>query len=101
MTRSVMQALAGLALLVLAACATGPGYAYKPWAATISDPTELYADYSWDKDIENGLIDAGRKDEIETIKAHSTNKAWPEKFADLKTRAANPDTIRKYKGEVI
>jgi hypothetical protein len=101
MIKPVMQALAGLAFLALAACATGPEFAYKPWPATISDPAELYSDYAWGKDIENGLIDAGRKDQIETIKAHYTEKAWPEKFADLNTRVASPDMIRKYQGEVI
>jgi hypothetical protein len=101
MIKPVMQALAGLAFLLLAACATGPDYAYKPYGASISDPGEVYSTWSWGKEIEAGLIDAGRKDEIETIKAHYTEKGWPAKFADFDTRVGNPDTIKKYRGEVI
>ena len=101
MPKAVMAALAGLAFLVLAACATGPDYAYKPWGAAISDPSEIYSTWEWSKGIEDGLIDAGRKEEIETIKAHYTEKGWPAKFASFDERADNQDTIKLYKSEVI
>jgi hypothetical protein len=101
MIRPVMQALAGFAFLVLAACASTGDYAYKPWAATISDPGEMYSTWDWNKELENSLIDAGRKAEIETIKAHYTEEGWPEKFKDFDTRIENPETIKKYRGEVI
>ena len=97
MIRSAMQALAGLAFFVLAACASLPQGAQP----VIADPGEIYSTWSWNKDIEAGIIDGGHKDQIETIKAHSTEKAWPEKLANLKTRAANPDIIRQYRGQVI
>lgn len=99
MIRPVISALAGLALLVLSACGTLS--LPKSPEPIIANPAEIYSTWNWNKDIEAGVIDGGHKEEMEKIKAHSTEKGWPEKFADYNTRIKNPDIIKQYKGEVI
>jgi hypothetical protein len=79
----------------------GPEYAYKPWGTSITDPGEVYSTWKWDKDIEASLVDAGRQADIEAIKAHYTEKGWPESFRNLKTRGANPDIVKQYRAEAI
>jgi hypothetical protein len=102
MMKSVAGALAGLVFLVLAACAsTGPDLAYKPWSASITDPGEIYSTWKWDSVIEAALVDAGRKDQIETIKAHYTEKGWPANLAKFQSRTDNPGIVKQYKTESI
>jgi hypothetical protein len=99
--KSVAGALAGLVFLVLAACATSGEYAYKPWGTSITDPGEVYSTWKWGKEIEAGLIDAGRGQEIETIKARYTEEGWPEKLASFDARVDNPKIIKEYRAETI
>ena len=102
MTKSVAGALAGLVFLVLSACAVFESkYAYEPWGTSITDPGEIYSTWKWDKNIEGGLTDAGRAQEIETIKAHSTEKGWPANLASGASRTKNPDIVKQYQAEAI
>jgi hypothetical protein len=98
-------ALAGLVLLVLAACESlglgGKDYAYKPWAAEITQPGELRTTFEWAPAMEEALNKAGRAEEIAHIKGRYREEAWPAALKLEKQRSANPDTIRKYAVETI
>jgi hypothetical protein len=100
-SKAIAGALAGLALMVMAACATGPKYAYAPWNATISDPGDIYSSYKWDKGVEEALTVAGRAEQIEAIKAHAAESGWSGKIAKFDDRIEHPEIIKSLKGEVI
>jgi hypothetical protein len=100
-TKPLAAAVAGLMILALAACASTPKAAFEPWAATISDPGEIYSTLEWRPELVAALTSAGREKELDAIKAHYTEPGWPAKLASFDARQDGRDTIRLYKVEVI